>query len=117
MIQHHITTNLYTNTPTIAVLLDVEKTFDTVWTEGLLYKKKHKHNFSTLHFKVLFQSYLTNRTFKVMVGGSFSPPCIIAAGVPQGGILSALLYNIFLADLPLPPTHLTPSDAYSTRMT
>ena len=43
-------------------------------------------------------SYLSNRTQKVKVSNSFSNSQSILAGVPQGLILSSLLFNIFIND-------------------
>ena len=37
----------------------------------------------------------------VRVGDVLSDPCLIDAGCPQGAILSSLLFNIILSDLPV----------------
>lgn len=97
-----ITTNLSKRTPTIACTLDVEKAFDTVWTDGLLYKLHHTFGVNT-HICCLMKSYLTNRSFRVVVEHERSILHPIAAGVPQGGVLSSLLYSIYVSDLPMPP--------------
>lgn len=102
-----ISMNLNKKTPTIACALDVEKAFDTVWTEGLLYKLHHIYGVST-HVSHLIKSYLSNRSFKVVVEDSKSALRPIAAGVPQGGVLSSLLYLIYVSDLPHPPTNRHP---------
>ena len=48
-----------------------------------------------------FSSYLENRGQKVYVEGAFSETRKLErAGVPQGGNLSPLLYNVFCSDLP-----------------
>lgn len=82
------------------ILLDIEKAFDSVWHEGLLYKL-HKINLPTYLTKIVM-SYLTNRSFKVKINDSFSKLFSIPAGVPQGAVLSPTLYNIFMYDLPHP---------------
>lgn len=97
-----ITMNLNKKTPTIACALDVEKAFDTVWTDGLLYKLNHIYGVS-MHVCYLIKSYLSNRSFKVVVEDSKSALRPIAAGVPQGGVLSSLLYLLYVSDLPHPP--------------
>lgn len=97
-----ISLNLNTKTPTIACTLDVEKAFDTVWIAGLIYKMHHVFRFST-HLCKLLKCYLSERLFRVIVDKHLSQRYQIAAGVPQGGVLSALLYVIYVADLPLPP--------------
>lgn len=101
-----VTFELNRRTPTIACSLDVEKAFDTLWIEGLIYKM-HLCGFNQ-HLCQLIFNYLKGRTFVVRVGVSTSRPFSVGAGVPQGGVLSALLYNIYLADLPKPPTHISP---------
>lgn len=102
-----VTTKINAKTPTIAVLLDVEKAFDTVWKEGLIYKMRHLFHIPP-HLCRIIHSYLSSRSFKVTVNDAVSPSFDIAAGVPQGGVLSATLYNIYLADLPPPPAEINP---------
>lgn len=97
-----ITMNLNKRTPTIACTLDVEKAFDTVWTDGLLYKLHSTYKFNT-HICCLIKSYLQNREFKVKVDDKLSVAYSITAGVPQGGVLSSLLYILYVSDLPIPP--------------
>ena len=45
-------------------------------------------------------SYLRNRKQQVYVDGTLSDPSEVDIGVPQGSILGALLYNIYVLDLP-----------------
>lgn len=101
--QTDITTNLNRRKPTIACALDVEKAFDTVWHEGLIFKMKHA-NFS-LHLCQTLHNYLKGRSFVVKTNNTVSDAFRISAGVPQGGVLSAPLFNIFVSDLPPPPNH------------
>uniref|UniRef100_A0A2H8TKI9 Putative RNA-directed DNA polymerase from transposon X-element n=1 Tax=Melanaphis sacchari TaxID=742174 RepID=A0A2H8TKI9_9HEMI len=79
------------------VFLDVSQAFDRVWHEGLLYKLKL---FLPPTYYLLIKSYLTDRHFQVRFGSSVSNIANINAGVPQGGILSPILYNIYAADQP-----------------
>lgn len=101
--QTDIATNLNSRKPTIACALDIEKAFDTIWHEGIVYKMK-KANFST-HICLIIYNYLKGRSFVVKVNSTMSKAFTIAAGVPQGGVLSAPLFNIFVADLPQPARH------------
>lgn len=83
-----------------SVFLDVSQAFDRVWHDGLLFKlKKFLH---PTYFLVI-KSYLSDRNFQVRVGNSFSSIAPISAGVPQGGILSPILYNIYASDQPTTP--------------
>jgi len=75
----------------------VSQAFDRVWHEGLIYKLKL---FLPPTYYLLIKSYLTDRHFQVRFGSSFSNIANINAGVPQGGILSPILYNIYAADQP-----------------
>jgi hypothetical protein len=46
------------------------------------------------------QAYLQERTFKVLFEGEQSNARPITIGVPQGGILSPLLFNVLMSDFP-----------------
>ncbi|KAL4127101.1 hypothetical protein QTP88_011299 [Uroleucon formosanum] len=83
-----------------AAFLDISQAFDRVWHDGLLHKLK---TFLPSPFYLLIKSYLTERTFQIRYGSDTSSIGSISAGVPQGGILSPILYNIFAADQPITP--------------
>ena len=86
------------NCQTYAVLRDVSKAFDKVWHLGLKYK--------ILHLGVderverLLCSYLDGRRACVSRGGVVGRIFGLEAGVPQGGVLSPSLYNVFTRDTP-----------------
>ena len=46
-----------------------------------------------------FRSFLTNRTQRVRIGEATSPPRTLVSGVPQGGILSPIIFTIYTADM------------------
>jgi hypothetical protein len=48
-------------------------------------------------------SYLSNRGFKVLVEETFSTIKQISAGVPQGSILGAILFILFISYIPKHP--------------
>lgn len=83
------------------VFLDVSKAFDRVWHEGLIYKLCQLQ--IPKYLVLTLQSYLSNRTFSVSHNSFLSPSFPITAGVPQGSILSPILYNIYTYDIPIPP--------------
>lgn len=85
---------------TIAVLFDIEKAFDKVWHAGLIHKM-HEMGYSLSLIK-LIQSYLRNRKFRVKINETTSTWRSITAGVPQSSLISPLLFNIFIADIPKP---------------
>uniref|UniRef100_A0A2M4CVF1 Putative reverse transcriptase-like protein n=1 Tax=Anopheles darlingi TaxID=43151 RepID=A0A2M4CVF1_ANODA len=80
------------------VLLDLEKAFDTVWHNGLIYKLIN-FNFPTIIIKLIC-SFLRNRECKVHINSNMSDPFTLPAGLPQGSALSPVLFNIFTADIP-----------------
>lgn len=84
----------------LAIFLDIEKAFDKVWHNGLLYKL-HTYNFSPQFIK-LIQSFITERVSKVKIKNSFSLPFSPLSGTPQGSVLSPALYLFFSSDLPQP---------------
>lgn len=83
---------------TAALFIDIEKAFDSIWHEALIFKLQ-KAGLSLADLK-LITSYLHRRTYKVRVNSSYSKLREIEAGVPQGGILSPILFLIFTNDIP-----------------
>ncbi|GFN93377.1 reverse transcriptase [Plakobranchus ocellatus] len=82
-----------TNSRTVgAIFLDLEKTYDTMWMEGLLIKLKK------LWIKGLMYNYIANfnqdGTFQVRVGSSLSAIKKQINGIPQGAVISPTLFNI-----------------------
>lgn len=81
------------------VFLDVAQAFDRVWHQKLAYKlsKMLPGN----HVQLLM-SYISDRFFRVRFEDSYSDFKMIRAGVPQGSVLSPLLYSLFTANIPKP---------------
>ncbi|XP_008201458.2 probable RNA-directed DNA polymerase from transposon BS [Tribolium castaneum] len=90
---------------TLAVFLDVERAFDRVWHDGLI-QKFLSHNIN-LNFIKLIDSFLSNRSCKVKVQNSFSYPVPLLSGVPQGSVLSPILYIFYSSDFPVSDLHQT----------
>ncbi|GFT65792.1 probable RNA-directed DNA polymerase from transposon X-element [Trichonephila clavipes] len=101
------TTNLIidgfnTHRTTGGIFLDVEKAFDRVLHNGLIFKLIQV-NLPPYLIKIIYE-YLSNRTFQVKINSIHSRIGSIQAGIPQGSILSPLLYSLYTYDFPTSPT-------------
>ena len=75
-----------------AVFFDLEKAFDTTWKYGIM---KDLHDLGLRgNLPKFINNFLKNRSFHVKVGSTLSDPFNQEEGVPQGSILSPLLFEI-----------------------
>lgn len=81
---------------TCLVLLDYSKAFDTL-DHRILCNKLSYFGFSNSSVS-LIQSFLSDRSQRVVYNALSSSPLKIQSGVPQGSILSPLLFSIYTAD-------------------
>ena len=87
-----------------ASFLDVEKASDNVWHNGL----RHKIFQLGLPTKIIrwLSDFLVGRIIQIKVDGSLSSKIYTKAGIPQGSVLSPLLFLIYVNDMPDPKHHL-----------
>lgn len=80
------------------VAIDVRKAFDSVPHASVIREaiKLGVHG-RALNF---IKSFLENRTYSIRYGDFTSAPARNGVGVPQGSVLSPLLFNIAMANLP-----------------
>ena len=86
-----------TRLPTVLLNIDHEKAFDSVWVDGLLFKLL-EHNIYGKMYQII-KSFLINRVASIELNGYQSPKFQIDLGVPQGSVLSPLLFIICLNDI------------------
>ena len=93
-----IKTDLLDNKTVIALFVDMEKAFDSVWKRGLIVK------LAKLNIKgkvlQLIDNFLTTRTVNLNVNGSKGEQRDCGEyGLPQGSALAPILFKVFLLDL------------------
>lgn len=99
-IKQHIIKNKRIRKSTGMILLDIEKAFDSIWHDGLIYKLI-KLKIPTYLIRTI-NSFIRNRLFTVHINQSTSNAVKIPAGLAQGTCISPILYALYVADIPIP---------------
>ena len=81
----------------IVVLADLQGAFDSVWRKGALYKL-HQADINS-NLLAIFSRFFTDRSFRNLVNSYTSEWSFSYTGVPQGSLLSPLIFLIFTADM------------------
>lgn len=79
------------------VFFDIEKAYDSMWREGLLIKMNKMGIRGKLYNWVL--EFLSERRFRVKVGADVSEEFEIVNGIPQGSVISPVLFNVMINDI------------------
>jgi hypothetical protein len=86
---------------TVLVSLDMSKAFDTVDHHQLI-RKLHTQTTIPGTFRKFLANYMQGRKGYTVYNGKTSRQRNFRSGVPQGGVLSPTLFNIYMADIPQP---------------
>lgn len=83
---------------TAAVFLDLSKAFDMLWKDGLLCKLRKLNLHGNIYHWI--KEFLTDRQIKVRIGNTTSETYKLQNGVPQGSVISPILFILLMNDFP-----------------
>jgi hypothetical protein len=91
--------NFHRGNETLSIFFDIEKAFDKMWHQGLLYKF---HQINLPYYLIRFlENFLSDRKFCVQVDEFCTGDFIIKCGCPQGAVLSPTLFSWYINDIPI----------------
>lgn len=94
----HIETGFQRNLKTGLALVDLTSAYDTAWRHGVLYKSIKIIQCDTLY--TLMNNMLSNRHIYVYLDNDVSRQRTLNDGLPQGAVLSGLLFLLYIGDIP-----------------
>ena len=97
-LQNDITYAKNTNQKVLAIFLDLQAAFDLAWHTGILTKLKEFGLRGNIYNYI--KTFLENRQIQVRVNDQLSEKGNIDRGTPQGSVISPILFNLLINDLP-----------------
>ena len=95
--------------PAVLLNIDLEKAFDSVWIDGLLFKLQNSG--ITGYLLSIIQAFLSYKLSFIKIGNYRSNDFPIHIGLPQGSVLSPTLFILFINDfIDIYPIRFTFSD-------
>ena len=82
---------------TMMVLIDYSKAYDRVWKEDLMIDMINMG--CPMQIMRWVRAFLTNRTAQVLYNGAYSRTVLMCQGLPQGAVISPLLFLFFINGL------------------
>ncbi|GFV59127.1 probable RNA-directed DNA polymerase from transposon BS [Trichonephila clavipes] len=84
--------------PTVAALLDMSRAFDRVWSQLLITKL---HDYFSIRGRALpwISDFLWDISIQVKYNNCLSDPFAIRQGVPQGSVLSPVLFSLYMTGI------------------
>ena len=96
-VKNVISRYLHNGSPVFACLLDASKAFDLV-NHDILFQRLLERELPGYLIRFLL-SWYKNQAMSVKWGKSFSAPFTVSNGVRQGGVLSPILFTMYMDDL------------------
>ncbi len=96
-LQETIFYNIERGSNVYVAFLDIQKAFDTVWHNGLLYKL-YKLGIKGKLWQII-KHYYSNLKYCVKVNGVISNEIPVSRSVRQGGVISTFFYLVFIDEL------------------
>ena len=100
------------NQSTVAAYVDLEGAFDGIWRKGVIYKLIEANIMGRMLLYV--HSFLSSRKSRNLVNNFVSPWTSTKIGVPQGSVISPLLFIFYIQDM---ATKLGPHIAFADDLT